>query len=450
MNVAGHDRRPEVRRSFWDSLCPRKHVNVVAARITAQNQRVDVGTFVELYDRFRDGGKRRVVRIINRDRSSSPRDGMKWLCCVYAHFIGSDCQGTHEEVVLGLGANVTELYQTDQLISVFARDMRTIAFVFHFNELKSRAACLHGFDNGYFVRFRARTSLHHATDATEIDPTEWFAYPCDSEYFKLPQSYVKTVFVSLDYVKNLLVRAANRCGDKQGHFPRARYSDILFPAEVWSYIKSRAFQLGEDVEVEEKVKKRKVSRLVTNVSISSVSFRVVENVETLKFDTDDGFSVVQKMFGMGSIWGFRHRRPKYGERKMAQRMDTMNAVFGDDCYVNFSYNTTANRLGFVVQFGTFLFDFDGDGNLIDCPSSHFESYCSKFSVADKNCVQNAVVVGAFFCRDDKTYEIEKIQNEFGGRAKVCARVIEGPGKDEVHEFDNEYETIGRSVLDYYK
>ena len=450
MNVACHDRSPEVRRSFWDSLCPRKHVNVVAARITQQNQRVDVGTFVELYDRGRNGGKRCVVRIINRDRSSSPRDGMKWLCCVYPHFIGSSRQGSHAEIVLGLGANVTELYQTDQLISVFAREMKTIAFVFHFNELKTRAACLHGLDNGYFVRFRARTSLHHSTDATEIPMTDWFSYPCDSEYFKLPQSYVKTVFVSLDYVKNLLLRPANRCGDTQGHFPQARYAGILFPPEVWRYIKSRAFQLGEDVEVENKVIKRKVSRLVTNISISSVSFGVMENVETLKFDTEDGFSVVQKIFGMGSIWGFRHRRPKYGERKVIQRMDTMNVVFGEDCYVAFSYNTAANRLGLVIQFGTFLFDFDGDGNLIDCPSSHFESYCSNFSVADKNSADNAVVVGAYFRRDNRTYEIESIENECGGTAKICARVIEGADKDELHEFDNKYESIGGNVVDFYK
>ena len=224
----------------------------------------------------------------------------------------------------------------------------------------------------------------------------------------------------------------------------------MFPPEVWRYIKSPAFQLGEDVEVENKVIKRKVSRLVTNISISSVSFGVMENVETLKFDTEDGFSVVQKFFGMGSILGFRHRCPKYGDKKVIQRMDIMIVVFGEDCYVSFSYNTTSNRLGLVIQFGTFLFDFDRDGNLIDCPSSHLESYCSKFSVADKNSAENAVVVGAYFRRDNLTYEIESIHNECGGNAKICACVIEGANKDELHEFDDEYESIGTNVLDFYK
>ena len=450
MNVIGHDRRVAEIQSSWESLCPRKNVNIIAARIGDQNQRVDVGTFVELFDPHTDGGKRCVVRIINRDRTSSPRDGMKWICCVYKHFIGSNFQGSHEEVVLGLGANVAELFQTDQTLSVFAHEIRCIAFVFHFHELKSRAACLHGFDNGYFVRFRARISSHHPTTVTEIDMKDWFAFPCESKYFKLNQSYVKTVFVGLDYVKHLLGLAANRCSNTQGPYPKARFTDIFYPFDVWGYIKSRAFQLGEDVELEKKVKKRKVSRLVTNISISSVSFGVMENIESLNFVTEDGFLIVQKIFGMGSIWGFRHRRPKYRERKVAQRMDTMNAAFGDDCYIKFSYNTTANRLGIAVQFESFLFDFDADGNLIECPSSHFESYCSKFGVDDGNSDQNAVVVGAFFVRHGLTYEIEQIQNEIGGKATVFARVIDGAGKGDVRKFDNEYESIGDCVREYYK
>ena len=158
----------------------------------------------------------------------------------------------------------------------------------------------------------------------------------------MPQSFVKIVFVSLDYVRNLIGRAANRCDDAQGAFPRAHFLDILFPAEAWQYVKSRTSQLGLDISVDESIKKRKVSRLVTNVSISSVSFAVMEDVETLRFNTDAGLSIFQRIFGEGSVWGFRHRRPKYGERKCASRNDTLNAVFGDECYIDLLYNTTAN------------------------------------------------------------------------------------------------------------
>ena len=57
-------------------------------------------------------------------------------------------------------------------------------------------------------------------------------------------------------------------------------------------MKLRAFQLGEDIEIEDKVKKQKVSRLVTNTSISLVSFGVMESTEKLKFDNEDSFCVV--------------------------------------------------------------------------------------------------------------------------------------------------------------
>ena len=73
----------EVDESFWHTLCPKRNVNIVAACINSKSERVDVGSFVELYEHDRVGGQKgKVVRILNRDRTSSPRDGMKWLCCV--------------------------------------------------------------------------------------------------------------------------------------------------------------------------------------------------------------------------------------------------------------------------------------------------------------------------------------------------------------------------------
>ena len=438
----------DVEERYWDSFCPRKNVNIVAARITAQNQRVDVGSFVELHAKD-SGGRRKVVRILNRDRTSSPRDGMKWICCIYDRFINSVHQGHEKEVVVGLAANIPELYQTDKTISVFGKQMRSLAFVFHLDELREKAACLHGVDNGYFVRFRCRTRVIRVGPVTSIPKKDWFSYPCDSEYYKLPQSYVKTVFVCLEYIKSLFGRAGNRYSDTQGQYPRSRFSDILFPAEVWNYIKSRSFQLGEEIVVDEKQKKRKVSRLVTNVSISSVSFGVLENLEVIKFNTENGLSVVEKIFGVGSIWGFRHRRPKYNERKIATKMDTVNAVFGEDCYVELTYNTTANRLKMAVQYESFLFDFDEDGNLIDCPCPHFESYCSTFGPDNANSTRTSVFVGALFRRCGRTYEIQSVNVQATGESKITARVTDGLDKDEIHEFENEVENIGARVIAYY-
>ena len=435
---------------FWDTLCPRKKVNIVAARIPSQSQsqRVDVGSFVELNAKD-SGGHRKVVRIIDRDRSSSPRVGMKWHCCVYNRFIGSVHQGANKEVVVGLAANVTELYQTDKTISLLAKEMRCLAFVFHFEELEDKAACLHGVDNGYFVRFRCRTSELRVGPVTAIPRDCWFAYPCDSEYYKLSQSYVKSVFVSLEYIRGLLCRAANRYTDTQGSFPRARFSDILFPADVWNYIKSRSSQLGEELDVEEREKKRKVSRLVTNVSISSVSFGVIEKHEVIKFNTDNGLSVFQKIFGVGSIWGFRHRRPKYNERKVAARNDTMNAIYGEDGYIELTYNKTANRLTVILQYESFLFEYDDDGKLINCPSPHFESYCSTYGPANASNSSSSVFVGALFRRGGNTYEIESVEQFSTGESKVVARVTDGFEKDEVEEFENDLENIGNRVIAYY-
>ena len=137
---------------------------------------------------------------------------------------------------------------TDSVLNVEAEDILCIAFVFHFLELNERLACLHGVENGYFVRFRV--SLKRKEEKEEIPLPEWFAYPCNSPSFELPQSFVKTVFKSLDYVKHFLSRATNRYGDSQGTFPRSRFSDLLFPPECWRYIVSRSSQLGEVCEDE--------------------------------------------------------------------------------------------------------------------------------------------------------------------------------------------------------
>jgi len=374
---------------------------------------------------------------------------MKWICCVYNRFIGSVHQGAKKEVVVGLAENVTELYQTDKIVSLLANQMRCFAFVFHFDELNEKAACLHGVENGYFVRYRCRTSVIRVGPVTEIPRDRWFAYPCDSEYYKLPQSYVKSVFLCLQYLKSLFCRAANRYSDTQGQFPRARFSDILFPADVWNYIKSRSFQLGEEIAIEERQKKRKVSRLVTNVSISSVSFGVIEKHEVLKFNTENGLSVAEKVFGVGSIWGFRHRRPKYNERKIAARNDTMNAIFGEDGYIELTYNKTANRLTMILQYESFLFEFDNDGKLMNCPSPHFESYCSTFRPDNASSHRSSVFVGALFRRGGKTYEIKSVDIDSTGESKIVACVTDGLEKDEMHEFENELENIGNRVIAYY-
>jgi len=464
MNFGEQHCRREVRRNFWDSLCPKKNVRIVAARIDNQSQRVDVASFVQLKKKSPHGDSI-VVRLLNRDRTSSPRDGMKWLCVVYERFVvGSKSVRNYNEVVTGLGANVPELYQTDKVISIFAHEMLSIAFVFHHHELTARATCLHGMDNGYFIRYRIRSS-QNGNDATleEIPMNEWFAFPCESPFYCLPQSYAKTVFVSLDYIKHYLGLAANRCGDIQGPYPRARYSDFLFPAEAWAYIKCRAFQLTsggrfescDDVVFEKKSKKRKVSRLVANVSISSGSFGVKEEVELLKFGTEDGVAILEKVLGIGSVWGFRHRRPKYGERRFAERNDTMNAIFGDSSFVQLTYNTNANRLSILAQYEAFVFDFNNDGELVDCPSPHFLKYCSNYKPDETASMKNAVVVNALFRLDGRTYKIERIINEEESlpdieSSTIYARVITGPGKGELHEFENEGQDIAESVIKYYK
>lgn len=453
-SVNAHLQTDEEGPTFWDTYCPKKRVNVVAPRILDKTQRVDVGSFVQLNAQDADGNNR-VVRILDLDRTSSrTTGGTKWKCQVCDRFVGSSYEVSKTSVVIGLGANVPELILTDKIVCVSAHAIRSIALVFHFMELDTKAVCLHGVENGYFVRFCVVTSHEELASVDEIPLSNWIAYPCESEYFFGKQSFVKTVFVCLDYIKHYIGRAANRYGDSQGTFPRSRFSDLLFPPEAWEYIKSRSSQLGNGVTLEEKVKKRKVCRIVSNVSISSVSFCMVDNTEVLRFQTEEGVKLFEQIFGIGSVWGFRHRRPKYGQRMVAKRNDTMNSIFGDGCYVELSYNTTANRLVIIVQMDSFLFDFDVEGKMIDCPCPRFQKYCSKFGVDDPENIKNAVVVGAYFRLQSQTYEIVNVKNGFVGPpdmsdATVYARVRDGSEEGEVHEFTEQWENIGERVLAYY-
>ena len=450
-SVNAHLELAEQRRLFWARFCPKEKVNAMAPRILNRSQRVDIGTFVQLR-RKDDNDEYQVVRIFDVDRDTDP---IAWKCVVYERFVGSCYQGSESEIVVGLGANVPELIMTDKVVRVAAQEMHCIAFVFHFMELNKQTACLHGIDNGYFVRFRVPRKKKQ--EKQEIPLSEWFAFPCDSPSFDLSQSFVKTVFEGLDYIKHFLSRAANKCGDTQGTFPRSRFSNLFFSSGVWRYIVSRTSQLGElgeDISFEQKVKKRKVCRIVSNVSISSVSFCKLEDVETIRYQSVEGVNVIEKILGIGSVWGFRHRRPKYGNRLVAVRNDTMNAVFGDDCYVELSYNKTANRLAIIVQFDSFLFDFDDNGKLKNCPCPNFDRYCRNFGLDDASNIKNAVVIGAFFRLEGQTYEIVNVKNGDVGPpmfsdAVVYARIREGADEGTLHSFKDEWMNIGNRVQAYY-
>ena len=89
MNVAGLHDSVDMRRKFWEKFCPKKNVNIVAARISFQSQRVDAcwyATFVELRKKNPDGN-RRVVHLINRDRTLGPREGVRYPLPVIFHAV---------------------------------------------------------------------------------------------------------------------------------------------------------------------------------------------------------------------------------------------------------------------------------------------------------------------------------------------------------------------------
>ena len=87
------------------------------ARILESSQRVEIGTFVVLFEKDEEE-EHQVVRLFARDLSS--KTVMKWKCCVFKRFVGSSYQGDNAPVHVGLGANIPQLFQTDEVISVTA------------------------------------------------------------------------------------------------------------------------------------------------------------------------------------------------------------------------------------------------------------------------------------------------------------------------------------------
>jgi len=112
---------------------------------------------------------------------------------------------------------------------------------------------------------------------------------------------------------------------------------------------------------------------------------------------------------------------------VALKNDTINALYGDDCYVKLEYNSSSNHLTVSLKFNSFVFDFDEKGTLRNCPCPLFERYCA--------------------------YEIVNIKNGFIGPplmsdSTVYARVREGPEKGTLYEFYNEWIAIGNQVKEY--
>jgi len=100
-----------------------------------------------------------------------------------------------------------------------------------------------------------------------------------------------------------------------------------------------------------------------------------------------------------------------------------------------------------------VFDFDEKGTLRNCPCPLFERYCAGFGIDNPHNIKNAVGIGAFFRRGDRTYEIVNIKNGFIGPplmsdSTVYARVREGPEKGTLYEFYNEWIAIGNQVKEY--
>jgi hypothetical protein len=226
--------------------------------------------------------------------------------------------------------DVTELFRTSSIATIRTGLIVGIAFIFLVNELENLMYPVQGMVNAFVIRFKfcgRSRGLIPLCDAT------FYSFPdMNVQYQQLwSECYARTIYSSLDHLRQEFWRFLCRYGQSQGLYPKQTLN-FYFPSAFTSYVCNFLGQAG--LVSEECVAKEPQRRVETYFIYRMVSKEV--HYQLFRLESDEAIDKLTQMIGTMAMFGIRKKLPRKDAELVIRNLDLINAISKIELYVSAS------------------------------------------------------------------------------------------------------------------
>jgi len=216
--------------------------------------------------------------------------------------------------------NVVELVNISKIVDVDVNDVTGLGFVFLESDVTDLKYHIQGMTNAFIIRYKY---CPETRDLLPLSPTTFQCFPdLNATYNNLwCECLGRTIFMSIDYLRQEVWRFLCRYGQSQGRFPKA-YLRIPCNPQFAAYMTSFFVRAG--ILSYPTVASDLQRRIQHQLSYKMVSVEVNYNV--FCFDCETKLETFAAMLGDTALFGVRRKRPRKDEQSETRINDAINML----------------------------------------------------------------------------------------------------------------------------
>ena len=226
--------------------------------------------------------------------------------------------------------NVMELVNISRIAKVKIASIKGLAFVFLESEVNSYLYYIQGMKNAFIVRFK-----YCATGKvlTPLDNSSFHCFPDLHPVHRMAwdECYGRTIYLSIDNLRQEIWRFLCRYGDSQGLFPR-QLIHLNYPCQFTNYLCN--FLVSAQVPFALKTLREPHRRVETGFMYRTVS--ASQQYKCFNLDSAEAIEVFSGLLGATFLFGIWKRKPKLGSEISTKMLDAINVLSRLELYVSYS------------------------------------------------------------------------------------------------------------------
>jgi hypothetical protein len=225
--------------------------------------------------------------------------------------------------------NLTELVNVSKIATVPVSSILGIAFIFLESDIINHIFSVQGIGNAFVTRFKYCLSRKQLLP---VDHSTFYCFPDLHPHHNAmwTKCYGRTIFLSLDHLRQEIWKFLFRYGQAQGLYPR-QLCNLYYPLQFTNYLCIFLHRAGIPFTCHTLSEPQR--RLDTTLNYHIISTADHYNVFCL--DNCEQLQKLSQLIGATSVFGVRKRKPKKGSEHPTVDFDAMNILSRIDLYISY-------------------------------------------------------------------------------------------------------------------
>ena len=225
---------------------------------------------------------------------------------------------------------VVEVFTTYSVAKLSTSHITGIAFIFLAEQLTSFLFDVQGMKNAFVIRYKYCLSTR---SLIRLSNESFYCFPDLCIHYRQiwSECYARTIFNSIDHLRQEMWRFLCRYGQSQGLFPKQMLT-LYFPTVFTTYISNYLGQFGipsQECSLFEPQRRVELNFMYRVVS-SEFLYRL------FRIESEESMDCFTEMMGTMSIFGIRKKMPRKDAESAIRNFDLVNAISRIDMYINLS------------------------------------------------------------------------------------------------------------------